>query len=148
MTLSHNTFSIKFTPAGGSEIDITSFQNFEETDEGNTTLLQTDAARTITAAYRDAKHKFVNITTTDEEFNNKNGAGNFESGKVGKLVVVKKAKANGGAPTEVRVITETFNNVMIVGVSSGVPSQGNATVVIQGVAFDPAGIAVKTVAIA
>lgn len=117
-------------------INLTNLTDIQEQKVGNTTTEQTDNARTIEAAYKDALMSSITITTVNSEFYHTD---DLNPGKVAELVLNKVKRLEGGDPDIDKPLVATYPFAMVDQVTLGTPSQGRATISITFIAYDPEG---------
>ncbi len=132
MSVAHLVSSVTF--AGTA---ITSLQDCTETPTGSVYLLHTDAAQGPSGAFTDVLGCTISITTTNLAY-----MATITRGRIGALVVTKKARNNGvGLATQSPEVA-TYANVMVGDVSSNESITGASSLTITFHAFSPTGGAV------
>ncbi len=134
-----------FTPSGGSPWTISDLVEQDDGETASVTKVTTDAAQTVNGMYVDSIEGNINVTATDMENTTNAGA---VIGTTGSLAIKYTRRAAGKGGVSGHGLTVTYANAQLHDIRRHAGVTGTGTITFVFGAYDPAGSAVKSAAVA
>lgn len=138
-----NTFVAK--SAVFASVNLTDLLDLADGETGNPVELTTDNAQTVNGHYVDSIKGSIQVTVSDNEL--RTNAAIF-IGKTGSLVVAYGRRSQGKGFVSAHTHSVTYANSQLVGIQQQAGVTGHGNLVLTFVAYDPAGTAVSSQAVA
>lgn len=137
--------SATFTPSGGSAWNFTDLMDLDDGESASTVDVTTDNAVTVNGMFVDSIKGDISITCSDFEHTTNAGA---VIGSTGSLVVRYDRRAQGKGAVSSHTLSVTYANAQVRDIKRRAGVTGTGTITVSFGAYDPAGLTVKSAAVA